>query len=108
VVCAGEYTPQQISAIILRHLFEMAKSHIGATEISKAVISVPAYFSEEQRQATIEAGKLAGLTVVRLIQCGFSLFSPPPAFLETSPLLVAGAFDGCTLSLSPGSASRSA
>ena len=60
------YSPQEISAIILRALKERARRQIGQ-EISKAVITVPAYFSEQQREATREAGELAGLEVVRII-----------------------------------------
>lgn len=60
------YTPQEISAIILRTLKEQARRQIGQ-EIEKAVITVPAYFNEQQREATREAGELAGLDVVRII-----------------------------------------
>lgn len=60
------YTPQEISAIILRTLKERAKRLIGQ-EINKAVITVPAFFNEQQREATREAGELAGLDVVRII-----------------------------------------
>lgn len=63
---AQEYTPQEISAIILRHLKQAAEQHLGET-IHKAVITVPAYFSDAQRQATREAGTIAGLDVVRII-----------------------------------------
>ncbi|MCP4407327.1 MAG: Hsp70 family protein [Gammaproteobacteria bacterium] len=61
-----QYTPQEISAIILRHLKSIAEQHLGE-EIHKAVITVPAYFSDAQRQATREAGTIAGLEVVRII-----------------------------------------
>lgn len=60
------YTPQEISAIILRKLKSLAEAHTG-TAIQKAVITVPAYFSDAQRQATREAGEIAGLTVVKMI-----------------------------------------
>ena len=60
------YSPQEISAIILRTLKERARRQIGQ-EIEKAVITVPAYFNEQQREATREAGELAGLEVVRII-----------------------------------------
>ncbi|WP_291992981.1 Hsp70 family protein [Candidatus Accumulibacter sp. ACC003] len=61
-----DYSPQEISAMILRRLREIAEAHIGAT-VSKAVITVPAYFSDAQRQATREAGEIAGLEVMRII-----------------------------------------
>jgi molecular chaperone DnaK (HSP70) len=61
-----QYTPQEISAIILRRLKEVAQQHLGE-DIHKAVITVPAYFSDAQRQATREAGTIAGLEVVRII-----------------------------------------
>lgn len=61
-----DYSPQEISAIILRTLKERAEKSLGRT-VSKAVITVPAYFNETQRQATVEAGELAGLEVVRIL-----------------------------------------
>ncbi|HEY3848053.1 MAG TPA: Hsp70 family protein [Acetobacteraceae bacterium] len=61
-----EYTPQEISAIILSRLKEIAQRQLGRP-IGKAVITVPAYFSDTQRQATREAGEIAGLEVVRII-----------------------------------------
>ncbi len=60
------YTPQEISAMILRTLKDRASSFLGE-EVRKAVITVPAYFNEPQRQATREAGELAGLEVVRIL-----------------------------------------
>jgi molecular chaperone DnaK len=60
------YTPQEISAMILRTLRERAERHLGIP-VGKAVITVPAYFNDAQRQATREAGELAGLEVVRII-----------------------------------------
>ena len=60
------YTPQEISAMLLRTLRERAERHLGG-EVQKAVITVPAYFNDAQRQATREAGELAGLDVVRVI-----------------------------------------
>ncbi len=61
-----EYSPQEISAMILRRLRQRAEVKLG-TEVTRAVITVPAFFDEDQRQATREAGQLAGLTVERII-----------------------------------------
>lgn len=67
-VTLGEqaYTPQEISALILERLKRIATAHLGK-EARKAVITVPAYFSDAQRQATRDAGAIAGLEVVRII-----------------------------------------
>ena len=61
-----EYRPQEISAMILRALRDRASQQLGTT-VKKAVITVPAYFNDAQRQATKEAGELAGLEVVRIL-----------------------------------------
>ncbi len=61
-----EYRPQEISAMILRTLRDRAAAELG-TDVRKAVITVPAYFNDAQRQATREAGELAGLEVVRIL-----------------------------------------
>jgi molecular chaperone DnaK len=61
-----EYTPQQISAFILQKIKKDAESYLGET-VDKAVITVPAYFNDNQRQATKDAGAIAGLDVVRII-----------------------------------------
>jgi molecular chaperone DnaK len=61
-----EYTPQQISAFILQKIRKDAEAFLGE-EVKKAVITVPAYFNDNQRTATKDAGKIAGLEVVRLV-----------------------------------------
>ena len=61
-----EYTPQEISALTLRKLKEAAESFLGH-KVNRAVITVPAYFNDSQRQATKDAGQIAGLTVDRII-----------------------------------------
>jgi molecular chaperone DnaK len=67
VALAGRaFTPQEISAFILRELKTVAESHLGQP-VERAVITVPAFFSDAQRQATKDAGRIAGLTVERII-----------------------------------------
>ena len=61
-----KYAPSQISAIVLQKIKEYAESYLGE-KIDKAVITVPAYFNDSQRQATKDAGKIAGLEVLRII-----------------------------------------
>ena len=61
-----EYTPQQISAFILQKIKKDAEEFLGEPVI-KAVITVPAYFNDDQRQATKDAGEIAGLEVVRIV-----------------------------------------
>jgi molecular chaperone DnaK len=61
-----DYSPQQVSAFILQKMKEAAEQHLGE-KVDKAVITVPAYFNDAQRQATKDAGKIAGLEVLRII-----------------------------------------
>jgi len=61
-----EYTPQQISAFILQKIKQDAEAYLG-DEVKEAVVTVPAYFNDNQRQATKDAGKIAGLEVLRII-----------------------------------------
>ena len=61
-----KYSPSQVSAFILQKMKETAESHLGA-DVTQAVITVPAYFNDSQRQATKDAGNIAGLEVLRII-----------------------------------------
>ncbi len=65
-VYGKEYTPQQISAFILQKIKQDAESYLGE-EVKEAVVTVPAYFNDNQRQATKDAGAIAGLNVIRII-----------------------------------------
>src|SRR5262249_20168116 len=61
-----DYSPPEICAFLLSKLREMAEDHLG-TEVGEAVITVPAYFDDSQRQATKDAGRIAGLSVLRIV-----------------------------------------
>ena len=61
-----DYSPPELSAFLLQHLRDLAEDYLG-TEITEAVITVPAYFDDAQRQATKDAGRIAGLNVLRIV-----------------------------------------
>ncbi len=66
---AGRLYPEEVSAYVVAKLLNAAEEYSGRP-VSKAVISVPAYFDDAQREATITAGKIAGLETVRIIRWG--------------------------------------
>ncbi|APU71229.1 chaperone protein DnaK [Companilactobacillus crustorum] len=65
-VAGKSYTPQEISAFILQHIKKFSEDYLGE-EVTDAVVTVPAYFNDSQRQATKDAGKIAGLNVQRIV-----------------------------------------
>src|SRR6202162_775590 len=66
LIAGKQYTPEEISAMVLRKLVDDAAKYLGE-KVTDAVITVPAYFNDAQRQATKDAGKITGLTVLRII-----------------------------------------
>src|SRR3989442_2423423 len=94
-----DYSPHENSAIILELLKQMTEQHLQA-EVHEAIITVPAYFDDSQRQATKDAGRIAGLKVLR------TLNEPPAASLayrlneEASKKIVVYALGGCTFDVS--------
>jgi molecular chaperone DnaK (HSP70) len=108
-VPTGTVTPQEVSAAILRHLKAVAERALGR-EVRKAVVTVPAYFDDAQRQATRDAGRLAGLEVVRIVNeptaaaLAYGLGRlPPGADAKTIAVydLGGGTFDVSILRLTP-------
>ena len=61
-----KFTPEELSSLVLRSLKEDAEAHLGEP-VERAVITVPAYFNDQQRKATLNAGRIAGLKVERII-----------------------------------------
>jgi molecular chaperone DnaK len=66
VIDDKNYTPQEVSAVILQNIKRSAEDYLGA-EVTGAVVTVPAYFNDAQRQATKEAGEIAGLKIERIV-----------------------------------------
>jgi molecular chaperone DnaK len=95
-----EYTPQEISAMVLQKLVNDASTYLGE-RVTKAVITVPAYFNDAQRQATKDAGRIAGLDVLRIIN------EPTAAALAYGLDKMATRRSSCGISAAERSTSRS-
>ena len=90
----GVLYPEELSAYILAELLSSAQAYLGR-QVEEAVISVPAYFGSEQREATIEAGRLAGLSKIKLIrQATCKLFLPKWLHASTDSATIHMTFSG--------------
>ena len=100
------YTPVDLSALVLAHLKKQAEQHLG-TKVTDAVVTVPAYFTHTQRTATIEAGRKAGLNVLKIISeptAAALAYGLRPSQREQQVLvydLGGGTFDVSLVSISP-------